>query len=114
MIRGYMVEQLVEVLQTAERVGIVTFNALEWHTAKPLMRSPRFLVMRSKRGEAEAMATAQALHEAGCDLVFVLGDPQYYGRFGFQQADQAMFPTPQMIPEEYEKAFRQYFENTER
>ncbi|MEL7154772.1 MAG: GNAT family N-acetyltransferase, partial [Pseudomonadota bacterium] len=37
----------------------------------------------------------------GCDLVFVLGDPAYYGQFGFRKADYDRLPTPHPIPDHY-------------
>ena len=43
----------------------------------------------------------QRLAETGSDLVFVFGDPAYYGRFGFTQADFNRFPTPHPIPDAY-------------
>ena len=52
-------------------------------------------------GSALIRAGLQDLRVAGCDLVFVLGDPAYYGRFGFSQADLTRFPTPQPIPRHY-------------
>ena len=52
-------------------------------------------------GSALIRAGLQQLRESTCDLVFVFGDPAYYGRFGFTQADLAQFPTPQPIPQDY-------------
>ena len=46
-------------------------------------------------------AGLQRLRNEGCYLVFVLGDPAYYGRFGFQPAALDRFPTPQPIPDQY-------------
>lgn len=39
------------------------------------------------------------LAESGCELVFVLGHPGYYGRFGFQPAGPFGFLAPYPIPE---------------
>jgi putative acetyltransferase len=39
------------------------------------------------------------LSESGGDLVFVLGYPDYYSRFGFQPAGSAGFNAPYPIPE---------------
>jgi putative acetyltransferase len=39
------------------------------------------------------------LSQSGVDLVFVLGDPKYYGRFGFQPAGSLGFEAPFPIPE---------------
>lgn len=40
------------------------------------------------------------LADRGVDLVFVLGHPTYYPRFGFQPAGRAGFDAPYPIPEE--------------
>lgn len=37
-------------------------------------------------------AIAAARHQ-GCGIVFVLGDPEFYGRFGFSRAAAAPFPS---------------------
>ena len=41
------------------------------------------------------------LTESGCELVFVLGYPTYYPRFGFQPAGPAGLSAPYPIPEEH-------------
>jgi predicted N-acetyltransferase YhbS len=41
-----------------------------------------------------------ALAESGCELVFVLGHPKYYPRFGFQPAGRLGFSAPHPIPKE--------------
>ena len=46
----------------------------------------------------------QRLEEEGVDRVFVLGDPTYYGRFGFQ-ADSLVYP-PYPLPEEWAGAWQ--------
>jgi len=38
------------------------------------------------------------LKESGCTLVFVLGHPEYYPRFGFQPAGRLGFEAPYPIP----------------
>ena len=40
------------------------------------------------------------LVESGCELVFVLGHPEYYPRFGFQPAGQLGFSAPYPILKE--------------
>jgi putative acetyltransferase len=40
------------------------------------------------------------LAESGCELVFVLGHPGYYPRFGFRPAGELGFEAPYPIPEE--------------
>ena len=46
----------------------------------------------------------QRLKDAGTDRVFVLGDPNYYGRFGFRADDRVAPPYP--LPEEYRGAWQ--------
>ena len=52
-------------------------------------------------GSALVREGLQQLRGSACDLVFVFGDPAYYGRFGFEQADFDRYPTPQPIPDAY-------------
>lgn len=48
----------------------------------------------------------ERLRVAGVQLVFVLGDPRYYGRFGFVPAGDFQLEAPQPIPAEYRSAWR--------
>jgi putative acetyltransferase len=52
----------------------------------PLAVAPEY----QRRGIGSALVDAglQACREAGAALVFVLGDPDFYGRFGFRPADE--------------------------
>ncbi|SCA57101.1 Uncharacterized N-acetyltransferase YjhQ [Candidatus Terasakiella magnetica] len=51
-------------------------------------------------------AGLKSLKKMGVDLVFVLGDPNYYPRSGFQcNAGALGFPTPQPIPAQYNEAW---------
>lgn len=45
------------------------------------------------------------LEESGCELVFVLGHPEYYPRFGFQPAGRVGLSAPYPIPEENSEAW---------
>jgi len=45
------------------------------------------------------------LAESGVDLVFVLGHPRYYPRFGFQTAGILGFEAPYTIPSEHADAW---------
>ncbi len=45
------------------------------------------------------------LKEVGCDLVFVLGHPDYYPRCGFQPAGRLGFTAPYPIPEKNAEAW---------
>jgi len=47
----------------------------------------------------------QHLANAGVDLVFVLGHPGYYPRYGFKPAGVLGFEAPYPIPEEYANAW---------
>ncbi len=49
-------------------------------------------------GSALVRAALQRTAETGEQLVFVLGDPAYYGRFGFSLADAAPFASPYAGP----------------
>lgn len=46
------------------------------------------------------------LKVAGTVLVFVLGDPRFYSRFGFVPAGALGFTTPQPIPDHYRAAWQ--------
>lgn len=48
----------------------------------------------------------QRLGENGADLVFVLGDPRYYARFGFVPAAPQGLLAPYALPPEYAEAWR--------
>ena len=45
------------------------------------------------------------LKAAGGELVFVLGHPDYYPRYGFKPADELGYETPYPIPEEHAGAW---------
>jgi predicted N-acetyltransferase YhbS len=45
------------------------------------------------------------LAESGVDLVFVLGHPDYYPKFGFQAAGVLGFQAPYPIPSEHADAW---------
>lgn len=47
----------------------------------------------------------ERLGRRGIALVFVLGDPHYYGRFGFKPAAPQGFAAPQPLPEAYREAW---------
>jgi putative acetyltransferase len=49
---------------------------------------------RTGIGSALVRAALARAAEAGEELVFVLGDPAYYGRFGFTARDAAPFASP--------------------
>ena len=47
----------------------------------------------------------QRLLKSGVDLVFVLGHPEYYPRFGFKPASHLGFEAPYPIPDEHAEAW---------
>lgn len=59
---------------------------------------------RQGLGSAIVGAGLQKLEDAGVTHVFVLGDPAYYGRFGFE-ADGGVEP-PYPMPEEWRSAWQ--------
>jgi putative acetyltransferase len=72
------------------------------HVALSRLRSPAHAfalaplsVLRSKQGQGVGSALVrQAIERArdcGCEIIFVLGEPDYYGRFGFATAEAAPF-----------------------
>jgi len=50
-------------------------------------------------------AGLQAVRGAGADLVFVLGDPRYYRRHGFEPASPRGFDSPFPVPGKYADAW---------
>ena len=61
---------------------------------------------RQRRGIGNAIVRAglRRLEEAGASRVYVLGDPAYYGRFGFEAEDGVTPPYP--LPEEWHGAWQ--------
>jgi putative acetyltransferase len=59
------------------------------------------------RGVGAALVGAGLAHldTQGVDLVFVLGDPAYYGRFGFRPAGPAGLAAPHPLAPEYADAW---------
>jgi putative acetyltransferase len=49
-------------------------------------------------GSQLVRAGLEALRQNGTDIVFVLGDPGYYGRFGFSAGAAAAYATPWRTP----------------
>lgn len=55
-------------------------------------------------GSALVRAGLERLREEGIEAVYVLGDPAYYGRFGFSPEDSVRTPCP--IPPEWADAWQ--------
>ena len=68
----------------------------------PLAVAPAW--QRQGVGSAIVRAGLQRLEEAGINQVYVLGDPAYYGRFGFERDDRVAPPYP--LPEEWDGSWQ--------
>ncbi len=69
----------------------------------PLAVSPRY--QRKGIGSALVNEGIKQLTESGVDLLFVLGDPAYYSRFGFRPAGAMGLMAPHAIPSEHADAW---------
>ncbi len=56
-------------------------------------------------GSALVNAGLHNLKQSGIDMVFVLGYPEYYPRFGFEPAHRYGFTAPYPVPEEFPDAW---------
>ena len=68
----------------------------------PLAVAPAW--QRQGVGSAIVNEGLRRLGEAGTNQVYVLGDPAYYGRFGFERDDRVAPPYP--LPEEWDGAWQ--------
>ena len=90
-------------------VGHVVFTAcgIVGRTEKVALLGPLAVApARQRQGIGKAMVRAglQRLEAAGASQVYVLGDPAYYGRFGFGP-DDGVGP-PYRLPEEWRSAWQ--------
>ncbi len=69
----------------------------------PLAVIPKF--QRQGVGGALIKKGLQLLSKANVDLVFVLGHPEYYPRYGFTPAGKLGFEAPYPIPEKHANAW---------
>ncbi|MBI9037578.1 MAG: N-acetyltransferase [Bacteroidales bacterium] len=69
----------------------------------PLAVIPEF--QKSGIGSKLINTGLKILSESGTDLVFVLGYPEYYTRYGFKSATCLGFEAPYSIPAEHEEAW---------
>lgn len=69
-----------------------------------------------RKGVGTALVTAAqtAATEMGIDTICVLGDPKYYGRFGFVDACRKGLLPPFTLPPEYSEAWQVWPESTTR
>lgn len=84
-------------------VGHVAFSRVkisdgtrQWYGLGPLAVDPQF--QRQGIGSALVRAGIEQLHALSAAGCVVLGDPAYYGRFGFRVIDGLVYPGP---PTEY-------------
>lgn len=90
-------------------VGHVIFTpcTIRERTEKVALLAPLAVASARQRqgiGSAIVRAGLQRLEAAGTDAVYVLGDPAYYGRFGFAP-DHDVAP-PYRLPEEWREAWQ--------
>jgi putative acetyltransferase len=69
----------------------------------PLAVMPKF--QRQGVGSLLIKKGLERFSKSGVDLVFVVGHPGYYPRFGFARADKLGFETPYPISEEHAEAW---------
>lgn len=66
-------EQLLDALKTANRIGVLVFDTRAEQSASAFRKSPRFMLRRTNGDEASVFATAQSLQAGGCDLILAWG-----------------------------------------
>jgi putative acetyltransferase len=109
---GKVVLSLVAVVQGVV-VGHVMFSPVRIDPSPPglyaLQLSPLAVVPEEQgRGIGSALVREglRASKKAGCDAVFLLGDPAYYGRFGFKPASAfgIRYDRPLRTPDAFQAA----------
>ncbi len=86
---------------------IFTMCGIEGRPEKAALLAPLAVASaRQGRGVGTAVVHAglQRLRESGVSLVYVLGDPAYYSRFGFEREDGVA--PPYRLPEEWAGAWQ--------
>lgn len=96
-------------IQGDAAIGHIAFTAcgLPDPRKKPALLGPLAVapaVQRRGVGSALAREGLNRLETAGVTHVFVLGDPDYYGRFGF--AEERRVAPPYRLPEDWASAWR--------
>jgi putative acetyltransferase len=84
------------VLFTSVRISVPEKPPIA-HILAPLAVLPDY--QRQGTGTQVVQRGMELLAESGCELVFVLGHPEYYPRFGFRPAGRLGFSAPYPIPE---------------
>lgn len=102
LVAEYHGEVIGHVLFTAARVEPAG-TGVTARILAPLAVDPR----HQGRGVGSALVRTglATLDGAGVDLIFVLGDPAYYGRFGFVPATPAGLVPPHPLVPEYADAW---------
>lgn len=91
--------------EDGEVVGSVIFSAVHITGAKNIsafILAPLAVANRYQRigiGRELVNSGLRTLRERGAVMVFVLGDPRYYGRYGFSSRHQVRAPHPLPYPE---------------
>lgn len=69
--------------------------------------APLAIVPNTQRGIGGKLVESglQVLKDSGVDLVFVLGNPDYYSRYGFCPAGNIGFSAPYSIPDDFQAAW---------
>lgn len=77
-------------------VGHIAFSQLKSPEAAVALAPLAVTPSRRRRGIAAALVTEglRRMTAHGYDMAFVLGDPAYYGRFGFSAAAAIPYPSP--------------------
>ena len=95
-----------------ETVGHVLFTAVELQPGNQAVSArilaPLAVSAGRQRGGIGGALIEQGLRrlaESGVGLVFVLGDPRYYGKFGFRPAGAVGFEAPYPTPSEHADAW---------
>jgi putative acetyltransferase len=102
---GDMVLALVAAMPPAVVAGFIAFPRLQIETAKGLYAAvglaPLAVAAPHRRrgiGSALVRAGLDCLAARREEIVFVLGDPAFYGRFGFSVEDARAFASPYQGP----------------
>jgi putative acetyltransferase len=88
-------------------IGHVLFTRCDLDGRKVALLGPLGIdPVRQRKGLGAALVRAghDRLRDAACEHVFVLGDPAYYGRFGFRSEPGVATPCP--IPDEWRAAWQ--------
>ncbi|MBT9312731.1 N-acetyltransferase [Leptothoe kymatousa TAU-MAC 1615] len=94
--------------QNNQAVGHILFTAAHLsHTAAAILAPLAVIPTAQRQGIGTQLVQAGCSHlaQAGVDLVFVLGDPNYYGRFGFTPALPLGLDAPYELPAAYVNAW---------